>query len=253
LAYTHPALFTVSELAITPAQVDIGEEVTISALVSNSGDCSGSCEVVLEVDDVIKATQQVTLAGCTSQRVTFTTASDVAGTCMVRVNGLPGTFLVKAPPALPKPAAFTASALAISPAEVEIGETVTISASVANTGELEGTYGVILKIDGAVAAIKDVTLAGGSSQDVTFTISKDAAKTYEVRIDSMTGTFTVKPKPLPAPVTTPEPITPVTPTPSLPAAEPTTNWALIGGIIGVVVVLALVASLIILRRSKQRA
>jgi len=37
-----PAAFTVSNLTITPAKVDMGEEVTISVLVTNTGDLSGA-------------------------------------------------------------------------------------------------------------------------------------------------------------------------------------------------------------------
>ena len=95
-----PAAFVTTDLSITPAEVNIGEEVTISILVTNTGGLTGSYEVTLKVDEVLVTTEEVTLDGGTSQTVTFTTAKDVAGTYAVTVADLSGTFVVTevAPP-----------------------------------------------------------------------------------------------------------------------------------------------------------
>jgi len=231
LSYTGPAVFATNDLTISPAEVDIGETVTISVLVANTGDLTSSYEVTLKIDNVAVATKDVTLAGGASQRVTFTTSEDAAGTYAVNVDYLSGTFTVVAPPAPPAPpppppapAAFTASALTISPTEVDVGETVTISIQVANTGDVTGSYEVTLKVDNVVVATKDVTLAGGASQKVTFTAAKDKAGTYTVNVDGLSGTFAVKP-----------PITPI-------------NWWLIGGIIAACVIIGVVVWQVVIRR-----
>jgi len=104
MAYTRPAAFTVSDLAITPAQVNIGEKVTVSVLVSNTGDLSGSYEVVLKVDDAVTNTQEIDLAGGASQQVTFTTTRDSAGTCTVTIAELSSTFEIREPAPTPEPA-----------------------------------------------------------------------------------------------------------------------------------------------------
>jgi hypothetical protein len=103
LAYTGAPAFGTSDLSITPAEVDAGEEVTISLLAANTGDLAGSYEVTLEIDNMVVTTEAVTLAAGASERVTFTTAKDVAGTYAVSVGGLSGTFVVKQ--AAPPPAA----------------------------------------------------------------------------------------------------------------------------------------------------
>ena len=95
--YVRPAVFTTSSLNISPAEVDIDGGVTISTVVTNTGDLSGSYEVTLKIDDVVVATEDVTLAGGDSQKVTFTTTRDVAGTYTVNVNGLSGAFVVSIP------------------------------------------------------------------------------------------------------------------------------------------------------------
>jgi len=124
-------------------------------------------------------------------------------------------------------AAFSTGDLSISPSEVNIGETVTISISVGNTGGEPGSCQVILKINGAVEATKEVTVDAGKSQLVSFTTAKDVPATYSIDVNGLTGSFTVKKAPV-APSGLPAP------------AKPLINWALVGGIIAAVVVVALV-------------
>ena len=216
LAYTQPANFITRDLTISPAEVDIGRSVTISALITNIGDLAGSYKITLKIENVAVATKDVTLAGGASQKVTFTTTQDIAGTYTIDVDGLSGIFTVKTPPPPPPaPAAFATTDLTIFPTEVEIGGSVTISVLVTNTGELAGSYEVILKIDNIVVASKDVTLTSGASQKVTFTTAQDVAETYTVDVDGLSGTFTVK---MPAPL-------------EVVPAKPSISWWLIGGII----------------------
>jgi hypothetical protein len=105
LAYTKPAAFNVSDLTITPVEVSIGNEVTISVLVANTGDLTGSYEVGFEMDDTVVQSKEIVLYGGVSQTVTFTTVKDVAGTYAVNVDGRSGTFIVTQPaPPAPSPA-----------------------------------------------------------------------------------------------------------------------------------------------------
>ncbi len=90
-----PASFTTSDLSISPTEVDIGQSVAISILVTNTGDIIGSYEASLKIDNAVVDTRTVTLAGGASQTVTFTIAEDTAGTHTVDVNGLAGTLIVK--------------------------------------------------------------------------------------------------------------------------------------------------------------
>ncbi len=227
VAYTppqlEPAALTVGSLNISPAEVAIGESVTISVLVTNTGDLSGDYEVVLKVNSTAVDTKTFTsLAGDSSQTVIFTVTRNIAGNYDVEVNGLTGSFIVSSVEVPAKPASFTTSALTISPAEVNIGESATISIMVANTGELSGSYEVTLKIDNVTTATKDVTLTGGTSQTVNFTTTEDVAGTYTVIIDALSGTFTVKAVSL--------------------------AWWLIGSIIAGVIVIGVVIWLVIRRR-----
>lgn len=169
--------------------------------------------------------------------------------------------------AFTEPASFTISDLILSPSEIYIGETTTISITITNTGDLAGSYSVSLKIDGVVIETKQVTLNEHDSQTVDFSVSLNTAGTYNISIGTLSGVLTVieptstaaptqtqEPAPpttqTPAPSTTQEPAptstpapntTPsqtVAPTPASAAAESGTNWGMIGGIIGGVIVIA---------------
>jgi hypothetical protein len=228
-AYPHPLAFTITNLVISPTEVEAGKTVTISAVVTNPSDLSGSYQVVFKINNAVVATQDITVAAGASQKVTFTVAKDVAGTYAVDVNGLLGTFMVKVPPPVPpKPAVFTPSDLSISPTEVEPGKVVAIGVLVTNTGGMTGTYEVTLKADNVVVATESVTLAAGASQKVAFAISKDVPGTYTVDVNGLKGTFTVKALP--------------------PPPKPMINWWLIGSIIALAIIIGVALSIYYWRR-----
>lgn len=104
------------------------------------------------------------------------------------------TFAVLAPPTpltMPTPATFEMSLLSISPNDVDVGASVTISALLMNTGETAGSYTVILKINGATEETREINLIGGTQREITFIISKDIADTYVVDVGGLIGSFTV--------------------------------------------------------------
>jgi len=99
-------------------------------------------------------------------------------------------------PPPPTPANFTVSDLTISPTEVTLGEEVSISVKVKNTGDLGGTYTAILKINGVVENIENVPIIGGSTKTVKFTMTKEVKGTYHVEVDGLTGEFAVLDQPI---------------------------------------------------------
>jgi len=205
--------FVFSDLVISPTEASIGQIITISVTVTNMED-PGSQEVTLTINGVVEATKDVTLGRFENVEVTFTTSKDVPGTYSVEIDGIIGSFTVRAVTAEPKPFAVLRY-LTISPTEASIGQIVTISATVINDSDESFLYEVELKIDSVVEATKELFLDTLAWEEVTFTISKDVAGTYAVAVDSLTSSFTVR-----AVTAEPEPF----------------NWALIGGIIAAVVV-----------------
>jgi len=234
LAATAPASFQISRLTITPDEIDLGEEITISALVENTGDLSGTYDVQLKINEEVVDTKSISLKGHTTATVLFTVKPEAGGIFAVTVNGLTGRFTVTAPPEVPPPAGpdIHLSGLSIVPSTVETGKDVAISVQLTNRGDQQGSYVVELKIDGVVVETEAVTLAAGESKPVAFTWSEGTAGIYLVTVDDLSGSFTVT-------------------KPEEPAAGP--NWALIGGIIGGVVVLAAIAAGFLLWRRRSFA
>jgi len=228
-----PASFVVTDLTVSPAQVEPGETVTIEAEVTNSGGSTGDYTATLKINGTIVDSISITLDPGEDETVSFSIAKEATGTYLVQLAGLEGTFTVTEPAELPPsgtPAAFTLSSLSISPIEANIGESVTISVLVANTGEGAGSYTITLKINGVEEATEEITLAGGANDTVIFTTVQDEAGTYSVDVDGLIGSFMVKK----SPASTMSP--PVAP-PSAPPSR--VNWAILGPIIGVAVFLAI--------------
>jgi hypothetical protein len=94
----EPATFTIAALDISPAEVNIGENITVAFTVMNSGDIAGSYEVISSIimdteAETIRRT--IDVGASTSERVTFVISRNTAGVYKVDVNGLTGSFTVK--------------------------------------------------------------------------------------------------------------------------------------------------------------
>ncbi|MCW4026736.1 MAG: hypothetical protein NWE76_04540 [Candidatus Bathyarchaeota archaeon] len=185
-----PASFTISDLTVTPSEVEAGDEVTISATVTNVGGTEGSYTVALEVDGSAEQSKTVTLAAGASTSVKFRVTQTNAGTYSVKVGELQSEFVVSEPAV-----AFRITDLTVTPEEAEAGSQVTVSMTVTNEGEAEGSYSVVLNINGAEENTETVVLAGGASTTVEFTVTRTEEGTYSVQVDDLQGQFTIRPPP----------------------------------------------------------
>jgi hypothetical protein len=83
------------------------------------------------------------------------------------------------------------SNLTITPSSVKVGEVVTITADMANSGTAEGTYKVVLQINNSTEIEQTVTLSPGRMQKLIYSVIREKIGTYNVVIDSQTGSFSV--------------------------------------------------------------
>jgi len=185
-----PPVFEVSNLIISPDPVTVDEEVTITVTVSNTGGSSGSYVVSLKVNGELKESKEITLNVGESKTVTFKFVAEQEGTINVEINGLTGSFTVNPPPAI-----FEVSELSISSTTITVGEKVTISVKVTNTGGSPDSYTVTLKVNGEVENSRDVTLNAGESTTVTFEYTAEREGTFSVDVNGLTGSFTANPPP----------------------------------------------------------
>jgi len=189
------------------------------------------------------------------------------------ISGLVSHFTVFAVFAGNRPAAFTVSDLNITPATINVGGTATVTVTLANTGDLSGSFDAVLRINDNIIETQKVTLAGGASQAVSYTVSPDIAATYSISVDGLSGTLEVSAPPptttttttttTPPPTsttttitttpTTPPSSTTTTPPPSTtttqpPPVRPGVNWWLIAGIIAIVLIVGVVTWQMVFRR-----
>jgi len=153
----------------------------------------------------------------------------------------------------PKPASFPVNNLIVSPDKVNPGESVTISVSVVNTGDLTGSYKVTLRIDDMVVNVEEVAVPGGTARNVVFELSKDIIGSYSVDVNGLSGSFIVEgvvPTPPELPNPPEQPTSPQPPTPPSPPAPKGTNWLLIIGITVAVVIVGSASYFFALRRRK---
>ncbi|MCU4973215.1 PGF-CTERM sorting domain-containing protein [Halobacteria archaeon AArc-m2/3/4] len=96
---------------------------------------------------------------------------------------------------------FDVSDASLSASEIEVGDSVDVSATVTNTGDEAGTYAVALTVDGDVVEERDVELKAGASDTVTFTRTFNDAGSYDIAVSGASaGTLTVvEPEPEPEP------------------------------------------------------
>jgi hypothetical protein len=94
-----PAEFMVSSLAVTPTSVKSGEQVNITAVVSNIGGTAGNYNVVLKVNGVVQNEKAVTVDTGATTTVEFTLTENIANSYNLDVNGQSVAFIVTMPPA----------------------------------------------------------------------------------------------------------------------------------------------------------
>jgi len=94
-------------------------------------------------------------------------------------------------PQSPPPAEFVLSNLNITPTEVKPGKEVTISVEVTNIGGREGRRTVSLLVNQVLEQTKQITLAPGQTEVVTFTVTRDEPGSYTVEVNGLTKGFTV--------------------------------------------------------------
>jgi archaellum component FlaF (FlaF/FlaG flagellin family) len=88
-------------------------------------------------------------------------------------------------------AKFEVNNLIIEPSSATTGQTVPVSVEVTNSGGTGGTYNVIFLVNGVEESSKNISLAPGASQTVTFNLTRDTVGEYEIEMAGMKGELTV--------------------------------------------------------------
>ncbi len=187
-----PATFTLSDLTIDPLEAYVGESVSISVNLTNIGDLEGNQTVNLEINNAIKDTANVTLAGnYSSQIIDFTDIEMVEGNYTVKIDDLTGAFNIK--PAPPESSKIVLSNLISTPYEVWANENVTLTATAQNPSDQPDKLTVKILIDDVIVGTQVVDVDAGASQTMQFTINVTnvAEGKHTVKLNTLSGSFMV--------------------------------------------------------------
>ncbi len=178
-----PAL-EVLEVTTSPGAVGPGEPVQVEAKVYNPLAQDADFTVVLMVDDALESQRVVHLSAGAVQRVRFSVVRPEPGAHVVRVGPHAATFQVL-------PAQLSFRSLSIEPPIAAPGEPVVVRVTLENVGAAPGVFQVPLSVNGMIVNLRNILLAVGGSQVVSFEISESTPGSYAVLVGDRAGTITI--------------------------------------------------------------
>ena len=184
-----PAKFTLANLAIDPFQAYVGDAVQISINLTNIGDLEGNQTINLQINGAVKETENVTLAGNSSQLIQFTDIETTEGNYTVQVGDLIGYFIIN--PAPPESSKIILSNLRSDPYEVWSNQTVTLTASAQNPTTEADKLTIRVLIDDVVVETKIIEVDAGITENVQFNVTATTEGKHQVKLNTLTGSFTV--------------------------------------------------------------
>ncbi len=186
----RPSEFTVSNLTITPLEVEEGEPVAISINLTNIGDLEGTYMANLTINGAVVENQSIILGGgYNSTLVEFSYLPDTIGDYTVEISGLNGSFRVKEAP--PSSSNIRLSDIRTNPYEGWVDEPITISVLASNPSSETDKLSVKLWVDDALVETKKIELEAGASTTVEFTVNATTEGKHSVKVNSLTASFLI--------------------------------------------------------------
>lgn len=180
-----PAEFHVENFKLTPAEIQVDQESTVNATIRNKGEISGSYKLELLFDGETVLSEEIDLAGSSSETFSHKLSREEPGQYQVALNEHSKTLKVL------RPAEIKVSDLTLSATSVKPGQTVVVTAVADNSGEVAGDHTLSLTVDGKTEESRTVTVRENSSESVSFNVSRDYAGRYTVVCGGLSRAFTV--------------------------------------------------------------
>ena len=196
----EPLGFQVTDLTIPQNSVQFGTPVHILVTVNNAGKADGNHSVTLTIDDVPMETKTIQLSAGENSTIDFTATEIAVGNHTVMVGDLTKELIITLE-TQPKQSEIQLTDLGISRTQAKVGETITVTASVTNIGDLSGSYSMVLFINDQEREIRNIQLEGGETKIETFEVVEETDGEYLVKIGDLTKSFTITsdaPPPKPA-------------------------------------------------------
>jgi PGF-CTERM protein len=167
----QPAVFDVSDLEAS-GEVVAGENITVTARVSNTGGVKNTTDVrfVFDGKTLLNQTPTIGAGDGTTVRFEVPTEDIQPGTYehgVIAGNASQITEII-----IQQPATFEVSDLE-APAEAAVGDIITVNATVTNVGDVEGSTNVEFIFAGDSLLSQSVTLSTGNMTTVSFEVSTE--------------------------------------------------------------------------------
>ena len=156
-----------SNLQISPVEVDPGDDVTVTVVVTNVGEQEGTFTVDLLINDEVAATQDVTVGAFLFETVSFTVSRDDPGLYTVRIDALTGTFRVLEP----EEKVLRLERVTTVPGTVAPSQSISIVVALVNRFDIELSRELVLSVDGREIERREVTVGPQDRQEVRFTFN----------------------------------------------------------------------------------
>lgn len=185
-AMPAPADFTVSDLVVTPATVNPGEEATVTFLVTNGGG-AGTFQDSLIIGDEEQAVGPVLVEAFAAVPMSTTVTTLDWGTHRLELGGVSATLTVREA----RETDFRVTDLRIEPTKVPAGAPVSVTVKVANENAFVGTDNLTLRANGAVVETRRIWLAPGASEQVAFTYEPGSSGESTLDVNGVIGQIVV--------------------------------------------------------------
>ena len=173
-----------------PEAVVSGEDVVVVVGVTNEGPAAVEHELTLLIDGTPAWIADLNLAAGTEESVTFALDPLAPGTYDLAV-ALPDWEGQARPVWVMTPARFEVDFLDVSPDPMDINDSheATVTTSITNVGEADGTYLLRLELDGETVEERSIDLQGGTSAEETFPVTVSEPGPHEVAAGDVAVTF----------------------------------------------------------------
>ena len=168
--YDIASTVSLSSWSISPTTTAPGEDITVTATLTNNGDTNDSYTLIANASHSVLNSTYVTLESGTTRTVTLTFTNDYPTTEDVWISG-------RGPTTVSFESQLQVEARSVSTTSALVGENVTLSAVVNNTGTSESTRTVYFDFGGTRMS-RQITVAGGGQQAVSVNVSAASPGRY---------------------------------------------------------------------------
>lgn len=187
LKVLRPAEIKVTDLTVSPDKVFVNDKVTATATFTNTGEVAGNLDGAFTYDGVALDSGSVSVKLDPGEGKTVTADFTVKsrGTHTIALFDRQSTITAVSR------ASVSLTDLAVSKDLAKPGETVTVKATLQNTGDEDGQYALNLTINGKTFKKQTVAVKGNGTVTVTFSVSEKSGGSYVIKAGDFSKTLRV--------------------------------------------------------------